>query len=286
MQGRLVRRPIDTPTPTPTRKPLPTATPTPMPTPTPTHTPTPTPTLTPTITPSPTPTFTPTPTPTPTPGSAAADVVVAYNRGSGTDRDARAPEAALGDPDLVERPCCQGMVQLGRDGSLLLAFTDNSIVDGEGPDFQIFGESIEDDFLIVEVSGDGVKWFAFPKVSESPGGLDLAGSGVAQVVYVRLTDFESGTASGAEIDAVVALNNGSPLAGGLPALPDAVTTEETVLRATAQSGSEEVATLPAGTTLTVVDPTATGGRIEVETADGIRGWCRLAVLKLNITLGQ
>lgn len=210
---------------------------------------------------------------------------MAYNPGTGAD-DYTDPEAALGDPDIVEDPCCQGLVQLGSDGSLLLAFVDNTILDGDGPDLEIAGESVQDDFLLVEVSGDGETWFTYPKVSESPGGLDLADSGLSQVVYVRLTDFESGTASGAEIDAVVALHNGSPLAGGLPSLPDAVTRKEAVMRAEAVAGSDELARLPAGTPLSVIDPIPTGLWLQVETADGARGWCRLPALTLNISLRQ
>lgn len=284
--GRLVLRPTLTPTPAPTRVPLPTATPTATSTPIPTDTPTPAPTETPTITSSPTPTLTPTATPTPTPGSPGADQVVAYNPGSGASQNYADPAAALGDPDIVEDPCCQGMVQLGRGGSLLLAFVDNSIADGDGPDFQVFGESVEDDFLLIEVSADGMVWNAFPKVSESPGGLDLADAGLAQAVYVRLTDFESQTASGPEIDAVVALHSGSPLAGGLPTLPDALAREEVVMREEADPSSDEVAILPAGTALSVVEPVASGRWLEVETAEGVRGWCRMAELVLNVTVAQ
>jgi hypothetical protein len=100
------------------------------------------------------------------------------------------------------------MVQLGREGSVTLAFTDNSIIDGEGPDFEVYGESVGDDFLLVEVSDDGETWYAFPQVSESPGGLDLAVVGLEWAAFVRLTDAQPGTSTGAEVDAVLALNNG------------------------------------------------------------------------------
>jgi hypothetical protein len=108
------------------------------------------------------------------------------------------------------------MVQPGRGGTLLLAFTDNAIVDGDGPDFQIFGESANDDYVRVEISENGRDWHAFPRVSENGGGRDIYGRGLSRVVYVRLTDLQPATSTGAEIDAVVALNNGSPPAGGLP----------------------------------------------------------------------
>jgi hypothetical protein len=157
-----------------------------------------------------TPTSEPTLTSTsePTPGSAAADLVVSYTPGLGAQPNYSDPEAALGDPDLIEKPCCKGMVQLGRGGSIVLAFTDNVVMDDEGPDFQIFGESAQDDFLLVEVSNDGTMWRSYPKVSESPGGLDLAELDLEWILFVRLTDVQPATRTGAELDAVVALHNG------------------------------------------------------------------------------
>lgn len=150
----------------------------------------------------------PTFTPEPTPGSAAADLIVGYSPGPGVQAQYSDPEAALGDPDLVESPCCTGMVQLGQGGSIILAFADNAVVDGEGPDFQVFGESARDDFLQVDVSDDGEVWHTYPRMSESPGGLDLADLGLERIVFVRLTDLQPGTRTGAELDAVLALNNG------------------------------------------------------------------------------
>jgi hypothetical protein len=190
----------------PTATPVPTRTP--LPTKTPTATMTPTPTDTPTATPTQTPTPTPTNTPTPTPGSPGADAVVTYEPGPGAEAQYQDAEAALGEPDLVETPCCQGMVQLGRRGVLVLAFEDNSILDGAGADFRVVGESLEDDFLLIEVSEDGEAWLAYPKLSESPGPLDLAEVGLTRALFVRLTDVQPGTASGAEVDAVIAIHSG------------------------------------------------------------------------------
>ena len=147
----------------------------------------------------------------PTPGSPAADELVDFAPGPGASSSYADPQALLGPPDIVVSPCCEGIVQLGRSGSITVAFTDNSIVDKEGPDFQVFGEPVGDDFLKVEVSADGETWKAYPKVSESPDPLDLADVGLEQVMYVRLTDVQPGTASGAEVDAVVALHSGPPV---------------------------------------------------------------------------
>ena len=170
--------------------------------------------------PSPAPTHTP--RPTPTPGSAGIDEVIAFNPGPGAQSQYLDPEAVLGEPDLVETPCCQGMVQLGKRGTLLLAFTDNVIVDGDGPDFEVYGESAKDDYLLIEISADGRTWCAYPKTSESSGGLDLADVGLTQAVYVRLTDWQPATPTGAEIDAVIALHSASKVESDLPPLPDAV----------------------------------------------------------------
>jgi serine/threonine protein kinase len=146
-------------------------------------------------------------TPAPNTGTAGADRVVAYEPGPGALEKYQLPKEALGDPDLVEAPCCEGMVQLGREGELLLAFTDNPIVDGPGDDFQVYGESARDDYLLIEVSDDGQTWQEYPKVSESPGGLDLDDVGLDRAYYVRLTDVQPATSTGAEVDAVVALNS-------------------------------------------------------------------------------
>jgi hypothetical protein len=203
--------------PTPTFTPRPTRTPLPAATLTPTGTPTPLPSDTPA--PTPTPTSTPSPTPLPTPGSPAADRIVAFEPGPGASAAYRDPQALLGPPDAVTTPCCQGILQLGRGGRVVVAFVDNSIVDKEGADFQVFGEQVRDDFILVEVSADGQDWRAYPRLSESPDALDLADVELEQAVYVRLTDSQPGTASGAELDAILALHNGPGPGEGLPPLP-------------------------------------------------------------------
>jgi hypothetical protein len=260
--------------------------------PTDTATPSPTPTLTPTSTwtPTPTPTSTRAPTPapsrspTPTPGTAGADVVIAFNPGAGAQGKYGDPRALLGAPDLEEDPCCQGMLQLGRGGSVLVAFADNAVTDGDGADLQVVGESAKDDLLLVEVSADGQVWRAFPQGSESPGGLDLAHLGLDWAVYVRLTDVQPGTPTGAEVDAVVALHSGPRVAGGLPALPDAVARSELVLRNGPHSRMKETGRVAAGTALTVLGRSPVAGWAKVQAADGSSGWCVLADLGLNVAL--
>lgn len=154
----------------------------------------------------------------PTPGSRGADRVISFDAGPGAQPQYTDASALLGDPDALYAPAFRGILQLGRGGSVILAFTDNTIVDGPGPDFQVFGEAANDDSLLIQVGAGGQKWYAFARVSESPGMLDLAGLGISSVVYVRLTDAQPGTATGAEIDAVIALNSG-PATQPLPVPP-------------------------------------------------------------------
>lgn len=70
--------------------------------------------------------------------------------------------------------CCGGSVDtvsLGNGGSIIVAFEGNAIVDGPGPDFIVFENAFNlgadptkpfAELATVEVSADGVRWFAFP----------------------------------------------------------------------------------------------------------------------------
>jgi formylglycine-generating enzyme required for sulfatase activity len=253
--------------------------------PAPTAAPTAAPSDKPATSPPPTPSGTPKPSspPAPTPGSPQADLVMAFNPGPGADTKYGDPRALLGAPDLVENPCCQGMVRLGRGGSVLLAFGDNTIVDGEGADFQVYGESAGDDSLLVEVSADGQTWEAYPKVKESPDPLDLGDVGLGRALFVRLTDLESGTSTGAELDAVIALHSG-PGPAALPDLPDAVARKDVTLYEGESSRMKTVGQARAGDALTVLGPGTAAGWAKVRRADGTGGWCTVSDLGLNVTL--
>jgi hypothetical protein len=245
---------------------------------------TPSPSATPTKTPVPSvvPSRTSMPAATPTAGSAGADLVVAFNPGPGAQAEYGDPGALLGEPDLVESPCCRGMVQLGSGGSVLLAFTDNSIADEEGPDFQVYGESAEDDFLLIELSADGQVWRAYPQMSESPGALDLADVELARAVYVRLTDLQPGTRTGAEVDAIVAVHNGP--GSDLPPLTDAVARADLALREGPNLRMKEVGRISASTTLTLLGRSEAQGWVKVQAGDGTTGWAPVADIGLNVSL--
>jgi hypothetical protein len=108
-------------------------------------------------------------------GDPFADAVAGYSPGSGGGfGQSFLPDVVLGPP--LGSGLYQGsldVLSLGLSGSLVLEFTDNVIVDGEGVDLTVF----ENSFLQlvglvtqppfsepgrVSVSQDGVNWFAFP----------------------------------------------------------------------------------------------------------------------------
>jgi len=228
----------------------------------------------------------PTPSPVPTPGSRGADRVVAFNPGPGVQPEYANLDLLLGEPDAVEGPRYQGLLQLGRGGNVLLAFVDNTILDEDGPDMEVFGESAKDDYLLVEVSGDGQTWRAFPKVLESSGGLDLADLGLASALYVRLTDVQPGTPTGAEVDAVVALHSGPPHGGGLPQLPDAVARNDMVLYSGPDRRTKKIGEVAEGETLSILGRGEVAGWVKVETDSGNSGWCQTSGLGLNTDLKE
>lgn len=142
-----------------------------------------------------------------------ADEVVTYAPGTpgpAKERN-RQPQEALGTPD--DRTGMAGHnVTLGCGGTLELRFTDNALVDVEGPDLYVFevGPAVEPTRL--EVSVDGKAWVALGDISGGSTAVDLKGKvpdGDA-FHYVRLVDLKKdckGKTPGADIDAVGAIGS-------------------------------------------------------------------------------
>jgi hypothetical protein len=104
------------------------------------------------------------------------------------------------------------MFSLGTGGSITVAFTDNTVIDGPGPDLRVWGDATNDENVIIEVSPDGRTWKSFGPLREVAT-LDLQTIGLELVRYVRITDDAIPEPSGnnsAEVDAVEALHSGSP----------------------------------------------------------------------------
>lgn len=153
-----------------------------------------------------------------------ADAVVSYSPGlAGASPSAPHSGAfnALGVPDYTGSNTCGtqeacSFVSLGDGGSIVLRFTDNKLT-GSGDsalDLWVFevGPNVEDTYI--DISQDGVTWFAVGKVFGSTAGIDIDAYGFTtsdQFGYIRLTDdpFEganSGATVGADIDAVGAIS--------------------------------------------------------------------------------
>lgn len=149
-----------------------------------------------------------------------ADAVVNYNQGSLVSSPWDDPTAALGIPD---DPGSGTSVSLGRGGSLLLQFTDNSLTtSGDSTeDLWIFevGPAIES--FNVQISTDNSTYIDLGNISGQPSGIDIdafIGSGVvlgALYSYVLLTDVlpnQSGSPfAEADIDAVGAISSAPPV---------------------------------------------------------------------------
>jgi hypothetical protein len=146
-----------------------------------------------------------------------------YNAGAaGSGTDNLLPDVVLGPPyGAGLNAGSLDVVSLGNGGSITVAFTDNYVVDGLGPDFTIFenafnspGLGIFTEVGVVEASVDGVAFFEFPHGTDlsglagrtpvyanadqndidprdpAAGGdtFDLATIGLARARYLRITD--------------------------------------------------------------------------------------------------
>jgi outer membrane protein OmpA-like peptidoglycan-associated protein len=148
-----------------------------------------------------------------------ADSVILYDpgalgQGTGDEPDIKfqKSENALGTPDfhLSEEG---SFVSLGRGGILVLKFVDNVLVDGPGPDINIFKPNINSDDVFVWISHDGFVFFPVGKTSGGNTVIDIHQKTKPNLFYpyIKLKDDpaqggQNGAALGADIDAVGAIN--------------------------------------------------------------------------------
>jgi len=142
-----------------------------------------------------------------------ADAVVAHTTGTGTiNETARDPQAILGPPDFSGNVNDGSFLSLGCDGSVILQFTDNALIDVEGPDLYAFEVGPNVEGMTLAISEDGATWIDLGDISGGRAEVELAGLVPADTSFrfARLTDdgVDCGTAfAGADIDAVAAIGS-------------------------------------------------------------------------------
>jgi outer membrane protein OmpA-like peptidoglycan-associated protein len=148
-----------------------------------------------------------------------ADRVVSFKIGDPAPIKENAdPKLALGLPDFDYGS--QGFVSLGTGGELVLAFTDNALVNIDGPDLYVFelGKYVEETYLYV--SKNGKKWISVGKIAGGSALVDIGDSTKPGEIftYVKLVDAKttpkiagSNSHPGADIDAVAAIGSAKQL---------------------------------------------------------------------------
>ncbi len=159
------------------------------------------------------------------PSQAYADHVVTSSQALRKNGTAVLPErsnasSSLGAPESSGLPSDPAVAagtffSLGFGGSIVVEFLNNYIVDGPGPDLQVWevtGGVYPDELIQLDASKDGVTWFPIGTGLTRDAQTDLALSGLSWARYIRLTDisnpgdFADATADGYDLDAFSALN--------------------------------------------------------------------------------
>lgn len=142
-----------------------------------------------------------------------ADKVVGFKNGkpATTVNGYDEPNLALGPPDYAKGGKADA-VALGCSGSLVLQFSDNALIDVEGPDLHVFevGPDVEETNLAI--SKNGKQWIELGEISGGRAAIDIVKFTEAHDTFrfVKLTDMKSGCRGkfpGADIDAVAAVGS-------------------------------------------------------------------------------
>jgi OOP family OmpA-OmpF porin len=145
------------------------------------------------------------------------DALVSFTPGDPAPTRSRDPKAALGRPGYQGSDDAEDeatYVSLGHGGELVLEFTDNLLVDGEGPDLAIFEIGPEVEPILISIGEDGQNGMIdVGRVEGSTCTIDIAPfvKPGQHFRYVKLTDAKAGKSNdsewpGADVDAVGAIN--------------------------------------------------------------------------------
>lgn len=146
-----------------------------------------------------------------------ADEVVSFTAGDPDGGDASAhPEAVLGVPDYADVGD-PGFLTLGCTGNLVVAMTDNNLIDIAGPDLYVFEVGPDTEATALAISEDGEDWIRVGRIAGGKAEVDIApyvdpGSSYR---YIRLVDLRQACGSrtpGADVDAIGAIGSASKIA--------------------------------------------------------------------------
>ena len=132
--------------------------------------------------------------------------VISFDQPTGSSTSGNGPTAALGPDDNI-------YVSIDIPETLILAFTDNSALDGTGNDLRVREFGNDDSQASVYGSRNGADWtFLTTATSTSDQTdilIDLQSSGLGYVNYLKFEGIDNkGTSAGFDLDAVEALNSG------------------------------------------------------------------------------
>lgn len=142
-----------------------------------------------------------------------ADAVVSHTVGSGQIRESASdPAMALGAPTFTGNVNDGSFLSLGCDGTLVLQFIDNALVDLPGPDLYVFEVGPKVEGVTLEISTDGQTWFYVGLLKGGRSDVDISAVAQPEITYrfVRLTDDGEDCDTrfaGADIDAVAAIGS-------------------------------------------------------------------------------
>lgn len=193
-----------------------------------------------------------------------ADEIVSFAPGD-PDGDAASdrPEAVLGVPDYSDADE-SGFLTLGCTGDLVVAMTDNSLIDIPGPDLYVFEIGPDTEATAMAISEDGEDWIRVGRIAGGKAEIDIAphvDSG-SSFRYIRLVDLKQACDSrtpGADVDAIGAIGSASRIALDSSVLFDS---GEHTLKPGAHAAIEEVVAAiddPRGTRIEVVGHTDSVG---------------------------
>lgn len=144
--------------------------------------------------------------------SSFADEVVTFTPGARPSSGIFSnPAHVTGRPDYTDNDS-PGFLSLGCDGVLVVRFTDNALVDVEGPDLYVFEVGPAVEATVLAISEDGQRWIDVGRIEGSRADVDIATFVTPRQAfpYVRLTNASrtcGGRHSGADIDAIAAVGS-------------------------------------------------------------------------------